>query len=555
MSVIMTLATLRGRLRWSSFQRGLEHPEEAQHELLRHILEANRNTDFGRQHKFAGMTTVADYRAEVPIADYEAFRPWVDRMVQGESDVLTAGQPYMFAVTSGTTGQPKLIPLTSAARTSTTRLTSIWIYRCEHDHRTALDGKALVIVSPAIDGYTPGGTPFGSASGHIYQNASRAVRRVYALPYAVFAIHDYEAKYYTIMRFALEQSVSIIITPNPSTIVRLLATADQHREELIQDIHDGTLAPSLNIESDLRSALRARLRPNPTRARELERIAADAGFLDPRAYWPKLGMIGCWKGGSVGVTADRLRTWFRPGLPFRDIGLLASEAAMSLPISDDGAGGILAVDTNFYEFVPEVEAGSANPQVFTASQLVEGEHYNILLTTPSGLYRYDMNDIVRVVGFYHRTPIVEFARKGRDMVSLTGEKLHVGQLIQAMAEAQRVTGVAVEHYRALGNIEDSCYDVKVEVQQSLVSDEALTALSVSIDEQLARLNIEYDQKRGSGRLGPVRIHLMREGWHQRRRQAKLARGARDAQFKDALLGLPDDDDDPTEVAKSIEVEK
>ena len=552
MSIIARLATVRGQLLWRSLQPSLEHPEEAQLALLRRFLGANRETDFGRRHGFARMSTVADYRSGVPIGDYEAFRPWVDRMAQGEHGVLTAEEPYMFAVTSGTTGQPKLVPVTPSARRAVSRLTAMWIYHCLLGHAKALDRKALVIVSPSVDGYTDGGIPFGSASGYIYQHASWAIRRTYALPYALFSVADYEAKYYSIMRFSIQRDVSFVITPNPSTIVKLLAVADQRREELIRDVRDGTLSRQVEIEPALRAVLQARLRPDAARAAALERIVHETGFLDPRAYWPYLALVGCWRGGSVGVALDRLRAWLRPDAPFRDIGFLASEAQMTVPISDEGAGGVLAVDTNFYEFVPEDEMGTAEPRVLTAGQLEEGDCYYILLTTPSGLYRYDINDVVRVRGFHGRTPIIEFARKGRDMVSLTGEKLHVGQIIEAVTEARRATGIDVEHFRAIGNAEESRYDLRLELGGADPLDEALAAFGRAVDEHLARLNIEYDQKRRSGRLGPLRVQVMPQGWHARRREAKLARGGRDVQFKDALLGLPDADDNVSMVAREIE---
>ena len=100
----------------------------------------------------------------------------------------------------------------------------------------------------------------------------------------------------------------------------------------------------------------------------------------------------------------------------------------------------MAVDANFYEFIPEAEMESDRPHALTVGQLEEGESYYIVLTSPNGLYRYDINDVVRVAGFHGRTPMFEFMRKGRDMVNLEGEKLHVSQLIQAVEAAQTSVG-------------------------------------------------------------------------------------------------------------------
>ena len=128
------------------------------------------------------------------------------------------------------------------------------------------DGRALVIVSPAVERHTAAGIPYGSASGFLYENASRMLRRAYAVPYDVFAISDYDAKYYMIMRHALDRNVTFLASPNPSTILRLLAVAAEYGETLIRDIRDGTISEDLAIEPALRRRLAARVRPNPARA-------------------------------------------------------------------------------------------------------------------------------------------------------------------------------------------------------------------------------------------------------------------------------------------------
>lgn len=88
-----------------------------------------------------------------------------------------------------------------------------------------------------------------------------------------------------------------------------------------------------------------------------------------------------------------------------------------------------------------------NPTTLTCAELDEGENYYIVLTTPGGLYRYDINDVVRVSGFCNQTPLIEFIRKGRDVTNITGEKLHVNQVIQAMEQALSAAGLPLHNYR------------------------------------------------------------------------------------------------------------
>ena len=551
MSLLAQLSTLRGRYLWHFFQGMTERPEEVQQQLLRRLLSTNQDTAFGKAHDFSSMVSEEDYRQGVPVADYEATRPWVDRLQAGERRVLTADEPYMFTMTSGTTGQPKLIPATASTRRSSARLSAKWLYRCVVDHPRVLDNKALVIVSPAVEGHTPSGVAFGSASGYIYQNASRALRYHYAVPYEVFAIKDFDAKYYAIMRFAISQRVSLLATPNPSTILRLVNAANTQREQLVRDVWDGTLSEDAEIPLETRRALRPHLKPNPARAKELERLASAADTFTPEHYWPQLATVCCWKGGSVGTALNRVRPLFPQSIPFRDIGYLSSEAQATICIQDEGCAGILALDTNFYEFIPEAEIDSPSPVTLTVGQVEAGETYYIIITSQAGLYRYDINDVVRVTSFFRNTPLMEFVRKGRDMVSLTGEKLHVAQLIQAVEKAQLSVGLNVAYFRAVGNAEASRYDLKLELGQEQVPDELVVTLGRAIDEELSKLNIEYEQKRHSARLHAPHVYVMCKGWSAKRLEAKMGRAARDTQFKDVLLGLPDEDDLPSDILKDL----
>ena len=520
---------------WKRWHRLTVNPPAAQNEFLLRLIRQNQSTAFGRDHGFHRIKTVDDFRRQVPVGDYERVRPYIDRTKQGENAVLTAEPILMFTVTSGTTAEPKLIPVTQSTRSAHRELTRLWYYRAYLDHPGFLSDKFLGIVSPAVEGHTPGGIPFGAASGLIFQGSPRWIKNAFAVPYEVAEIKDFDAKYYVIMRVALEHEISFFATPNPSTILRLVETADRHKEEIIKDIRDGTIAGGWNLPTAIRDQLVAGLSKNALRARQLENFTTQEETLRPREYWPRLQLIGCWKGGTVGIRLKEFSRWFAAGTPVRDLGYMASEAQMSLPVSDEGSAGILAIDSNFYEFIAEAEIHAGDPAILTCEDLTEGQTYYVIVTTPGGLYRYDLNDLVRVTGFYNQTPLIEFVRKGRDVANITGEKLHVNQLIQAMAEAERATGIRVRHYRGFADSEKSRYAFLVEFDAAPPAHASLAQLLAELDSRLRRLNIEYAQKRESRRLGAPVLWVMRPDWFERGTNAGIARGARDAQYKAALL--------------------
>jgi hypothetical protein len=222
---------------------------------------------------------------------------------------------------------------------------------------------------------------------------------------------------------------------------------------------------------------------------------------------------------------------------------------MTLPISESGSAGILDVSANFYEFVPEAEIDNAHPTILTCEELSEGENYYPILTTTAGLYRYDINDVVRVAGFYNRAPLLEFVRKGRDVTSITGEKVHVNQWIEAMARAQRVAGIEVRYFRACADAQKSLYVFSVELPGAGPGTDRLILLLRELDGGLAKLNIEYAQKRASGRLAAPVLWVMQPGWFERgSRPAKLGR---EAQFKARLLSVTPED--PEEILTVVEL--
>ena len=115
---------------------------------------------------------------------------------------------------------------------------------------------------------------------------------------------------------------------------------------------------------------------------------------------------------------------------------------MTIPIEDGTAAGVLDVRHHYFEFIPEEQGDLEQPDTVEATDLIEGRNYFIVLTTAGGLYRYNISDLVRCVGFHGRAPLIEFLNKGAHYSSLTGEKLSEHQVIAAVEAAQRASGRA-----------------------------------------------------------------------------------------------------------------
>lgn len=545
MSLAGKLIAFVGKRAAGRFDKACRDPDSVQSSLLLDIVRRNAGTEYGQRYDFASIKTVADFQRNVPVITYEDIKEDMMRVVSGTSNVFTAEDPVMFAQTSGTTGDPKFVPVTPTDRgTAHTDQMRTWLYHAQKAHPGILDHKIVSLVSPAIEGYTESGLPFGSTSGHIYKNMPRIVQRAYSVPYRIFEIEDYQAKYYTIMRIALEHDVHFLATANPSSIIKLCDKADAHAEQLIRDIQEGSLSKTLAIDPEIRQELEQKLRPNPKRALELQKLRSHRnGRLLAGDYWPRLGLIGCWKGGTVGHYLNQFDAWFNPDgkrpVPVRDWGYLSSEARGSIPLSDEGSMGVLTLATNFFEFVEvdRLEANRDNSAAWsflTVDTLETGKEYYIFVTTSSGLYRYDINDVIKVVDYYHRTPQIIFLRKGCGMTNLTGEKVSVNQIINAFQEASKVTGAIPNHFKAEADVDNTRYILRVEFA-SRMEESVLQEFLKVLDNTLKDVNIEYKAKRDSTRLRPPVLHVMHEGWYERGRRKLAESGKRVFQSKTDIL--------------------
>jgi hypothetical protein len=538
------ISTVTGRSA-KRFDKATRDPAATQITKLMTMVTKNAGADYGRRYDFGSIRTIEDYRKRVPIITYENIREDIDRVLAGKSNVLTAEDPVMFAQTSGTTGDAKCIPVTPTCQGRDHKDTSrTWLYHVGRCHRGVYDRKIVTLVSPAIEGYAPSGVPFGSTSGHIYKNMPGIIRRAYSIPYEVFEIEDYQGKYYAIMRLALEHEVRMLCTANPSSILKMCEKANEFSEDIIRDIRDGTLSPRYRIEQNIRQALSDYLRPNSQQANALEKArSARDGVLKPVDYWPDLRTICCWKGGTVGHYIEKFWPWFDPDdrrrLPTHDWGYLSSEARGSIPVSDEGSQGVLAITANFFEFVA-VDDVTAAPDDYTAwrfltaADLEQGGEYYIFVTTSGGLYRYDINDVIQVTGMYNGTPQIVFLRKGRGMTNITGEKLSVNQVIAACEQSARETGAVPDHFKAEADTKNSRYVIRVEFAGPTAGD-VRRAFLAGIDNHLKNINIEYKTKRESQRLdGPI-LHVMRDGWYERERKRQVESGKRAFQAKTEVL--------------------
>ncbi len=538
------LLGVAGGIQYLKLKKASRDPRKTSERTLRQILNYAKDTEYGREHHFAEILAAptdtelyARYQKWVRLNDYEDLRPYVEKHKNGTENVLFPGKPVMYATTSGTTSEPKWIPMTHKyLKDVYGKMSHIWTWNFVKHRSRIFGGHIFPIVGKEVEGYAPDGTLFGSVSGVLVRDIPSIIKKHYVAPASVMSIEDYAARNYTLMRLALQhRDVTLWATANPSTILELMRTVDEHTDELIRDIELGTLSQAFDIQEDMRDELQRYMQPRPERADELRQILRQYGKLEPKHYWPLLQYLSTWKCGNTKVYMDKYMDafdWERTY--YQELGYIATECRFGFSL-DDSNESVLFPHFHYYEFVAEEELDSPHKHFLQIDELEQGKRYCAYVTTYSGLFRYNMNDLVEVGGKFRNTPTVHMVSKVNGIVSMTGEKLYEPQFIQAVHEAERETGIKTKFFVGFADVKDSRYHFYYEFVDENITQKAADDFTQVVDARLRAINVEYESKRASFRLHDPQAHILLNNAYARFKAACLRDGFRDGQFKFNLL--------------------
>jgi hypothetical protein len=521
---------LYGRQYWRPLDQAAGRPGDSQRRVLAGILCANRDTAFGRAHGFAAIRTPADYARQVPVQHYELLRPYVERQRRLNQPALTAEAPMFYAQTSGSTGEPKYIPITASTFEANRREQKVFSYLQHRACPEAFAGRTLGIMGAAVEGRLDSGHAVGSVSGHLYQSMPGFVRARFVVPPDVSTITDYEMKYLLILRLALETpDISYMGAPNPSSFLRLATLLETHREGLMRSLATGVFDGLDRLDHKVRAAVAGRITAQPARAAALDALPA----LTFANVWPQIALVTTWTGGSCGIALSSLRTQLPEKARVMELGYQSTEFRGTFALGAETPGGLPPLHHHFFEFVEEEAWDMQRPDFLTLEQLQPGRRYQVVVTTAAGLYRYFMNDLVEVTGRHRETPLLRFIQKGKGVTNLTGEKLYESQVIDAVQCVARDRGVASSFFFMIADESAGGYRLYVESAHATPADDRTFAAAV--DTHLGSRNIEYYAKRASGRLAPLTVTWLRAGAGEAYKAASVRAGQREGQYKPVVL--------------------
>jgi hypothetical protein len=490
----------------------MRDPRLAQERLLREMLATASSCEFGQAHGFASIRSTEEYRACVPMRDYEGFRPFIERMAAGEPRILTADEVVAFEETGGSSGGAKLIPYTRRSLDAFAAAILPWMGDLLKSRPRIASGRAYFAVSPATRAArkTQGGLPVGLASDEAYlgERLGGALSALSVVPPEVARIRDVEEwLIVTAACLVAAEDLSFISIWSPTFLSGLLEALRSHSADICSLLRAGE----------------AGLAPNPARADLLESLL-EAEELDTARLWPNLDTISAWQDGSSAPYARRLQAEM-PATRLQGKGLLATEGVVSLPISL-AVAPLPALTSTVLEFI------DAHGQSHLVDELEVPKVYRVVMTSWSGLYRYDLGDNVTCCGHlgdagprgtFGRVPLLRFVGRAGIVSDLVGEKLNEAFVSSCVAGMRGFCALFPMTGPPAG------YGLIIDAG----SPDRRDTMVEAVDRTL-RLNPQYDHARRHGQLTPLRM-LPVERAQERYVSWALAQGRRLSDIKPVTL--------------------
>jgi hypothetical protein len=401
------------------------HPAECQEAFTVKLAGTNADTLFGRRHHFERIRSIDDYQKQVPVHDYEALMKYMKLIIRGEKDILFPGSPFWWAKTSGTTSIPKLIPvpkeMTSYLSNVGSRLLYSFVMENPKKNIDALSGKLLFLRAPSRVEYV-NSVPVGYISGISGETQSRFASRMVVPTKETSALGNWEEKFYRTVMETVGENVTMIVGVAPLLMSMFQRMADDYPERLLQD---------LGNEETAKKICRV------MRKRE--------GRLLPRDCWENLKLF-CPSSASIKPYISRYRDLFGD-TPTREA-YGATEGQFGQQVEENG-GLLLNWDKYLFEFIRFSEDNGARgtENRLIVSELKVGDVYEVLVTTPFGLYSYRIGDLLRLDKMNPYT----FAVVGRTKMTLNlfGEKVCEEHISAAIRAAEETTMATVAEYSCM----------------------------------------------------------------------------------------------------------
>ncbi len=442
MSIKSFAAKIFAKVVHNKTQAWANNPVETQQKVFQYLINQAKDTVFGKDHHFEKIKTFQDFAHQVPIRDYEELRPYIDRVVNGEENILWKGKPIYFAKTSGTTSGAKYIPLTKESMPYHIEAARNAILSYIHETGKAyfVDGKMIFLQgSPILE--EKNGIKLGRLSGIVAHFVPKYLQKNRMPSWETNCIEDWETKVDAIVEETINEDMSVI-SGIPSWVQMYFEKLEQKGGKPV-----GEIFKNFNLF-----------------------IYGGVNYEPYRAKFEKL----------IGRKVDSIELF------------PASEGFFAYQDSQKEKGMLLLLNSGiFYEFVKSDEFFTENPRRYTIGEVELGVNYVLLLSTNAGLWAYNIGDTVQFTSLKPYRVIV--SGRIKHYISAFGEHVIGKEVESALKEAMENTTISVNEFTVAPQINPNqglpYHEWFIEFENE---PENLEEFALKIDNAMRKQNVYYD---------------------------------------------------------------
>jgi hypothetical protein len=387
---------------YNKINRWASNPIETQERVFQSLVSDASSTQFGRDHNFKNISTHEDFVKQVPVRDYEALRPYVEKVVAGESDILWKGRPLYFAKTSGTTSGAKYIPITKESMPGHIEAAknAILLYVHQTGNTKIVNGKMIFLQgSPVLE--SKNGIQLGRLSGIVAHYVPKYLQKNRLPSWETNCIEDWETKVNTIVQETVNEDMSVI-AGIPSWV-------QMYFEKLIEEKKQKVGELFKNFDLFI------------------------FGGVNYEPYRSKFESL-------IGRKIDSVELY------------PASEGFFAFQDRQNEPGMLLQLDSGmFYEFIVADTFFEASPTRLTLKDVKIGVNYVIIISTNAGLWAYNIGDTVQFTSLAPFRVIV--SGRIKHFISAFGEHVIAKEVEHALLSALKTTEVSVSEFTVAPQIE------------------------------------------------------------------------------------------------------
>ncbi len=536
--LIINAIKLKGTKDVHSLKSNCKNANAVSRNLLKSIIEDNKNTEYGKKYHFDEIHSIEDFKKKVPLSTYDDYAPYIERMVEkGERNLLTTYNIVQYAETSGSVGVPKKIPVSDKSMKIYTKYTISRVTKLANDWLKKNRGHGLKIGRgfnqlEIVDRRLPDGTPLGNISGSAAKSYKMLFPYYLTSPIPVLYPDGYMPMMYLKIFYALkDRGTSFLFSVFMSNLVDMMVYIENNWQSLCDDIRNGTFSESVQIDEETVKKLAPYTKPDPARADELE-AEFKKGFDTPiiPRIWKQMNFICTIGTGGFAAYTERMRS-YSGDVPIDFSIYGASEAMMAACTEVESPEFALLNDSCFFEFLP-ADAPAGSTDTLTIDQLEVGKDYEIIITNLSGFYRYCIKDVVRVLGYEGESPKITFAYRKSQLLDIAGDKITEEMMDKTVAAFGKHINSHITDYCVYINrsVSPAHYEVLVEPDREMDPSKC-EEYGLILEEYLGQINPVYKECLDTNEIAHAVLYLQQPQTHALWRDFKMMQGTSVNQVK------------------------